>query len=132
MPLNCEIRKKNGHVVKVAWDDHTLNCFLSIGMSEGDPELWAKFFPEAKDNPDYFKRTNDEGVEYEIPMNFMAVPVYYLETKAPLWKQGKQTIQNDHTYMIAEGYEPTPMGANGADAKPFVFKKGWELGMWRT
>lgn len=95
MPLVTSI-KRNGKVVKVPWDDNVLNCFLSVGLQEGDPEFYNKVIGDMPITEMVFEH---EGTLYEKPVNFWDVPVYYLETKAPLWKEGKHKVQRPHKFL---------------------------------
>ena len=126
MPLNTRIKRK-GRVLKgIYWNDHMCNIFLTIGLSEGDPELWNK--DDSTPAADWF--FEHEGVIYEKPMNFMTVPVYYLETKAPLWKEGKHIVQKDHRFLNAK-----PIGKaadNEWENIEVIIKKGDVLEMWRS
>lgn len=110
MPLNCEVLR-DGKVRKMTWDYVTLNVMLTVGLMEGDPDTFEKLFGERELEPPRHGNIADTGV-------------YYLDTKAPLWKLGRHVVEQDYLYEIP--------AANGEGIFATIeFKKDDVLRMWR-
>jgi hypothetical protein len=78
----------------------------TAALKEGDPELE---FTEGK---------NFGGLPDGEWVDFSWVPIYYLKSKAPLIRYGKQTLLQRHVFDLG-------------DDKKFVLKPGDVLRAWR-
>ncbi len=87
MPLNISV-KRNGKPVKFTWDDVTLNCVLTAAIQESDPDL-------AYDGEKTFGNL-PEGKFVDLA----STGVYYIDTKCPLWKSGRLTLDRDHNWTF--------------------------------
>jgi hypothetical protein len=105
VPLNTLI-ENDGITQRYDWDEEGLNMFLTVGLWEGDPR---------------FEWRPGKTVSHWKPPNFLNVAltgVYYLGTKAKLWKHGRQILKKDYTFELPD--------------RTVMFKKGMVLKMWRT
>lgn len=120
MPLNTGVYRNGKRRTDLPWNggkgnlfergmrsEYLLNCFLTVGMIEGDPDLVITESGKAgKDlEPGTVVRLADTGV-------------YYIDTKSPLWKVGKLVLKQDHSF--------------GDEEERIEFKAGDELRMWRS
>jgi len=112
MPLNTQVLRDGEPVKGLPWSgflgETMLNIFLTVGLKEGDPELEyneGKTFGELEP-PDF--------------VNVAWSGVYYIDTKASLWKEGKQTLSRDYTFEWGPEVEFR-----------VELKKGDVLRMWR-
>lgn len=103
MPLVVEIIREGLHVKPPwGWTEQTLDVILTAALKEGDPDLEYK-----------------EGETFgNIPVgqyvNVSITGVYYIDTKAPLWKLGRQVLRED--FVVAD----------------FALRAGDEIKMWRS
>jgi len=112
MPLNTQVLRDGKPVKGLPWTgmegETMLNIFLTVGLTEGDPELVIA--------ADGRKAGEINAPEF---VNIAWTGVYYVNTKAPLWKKGRQVLTRDYTYDL--------------DPKLKIeLKKGDVLEMWRS
>lgn len=110
MPLEIQVIRK-GKPVQLLWDDVTLSCVLSAALQESDPEL------EYQPGKRFGDLKADEWVDFRMS------PIYYLDTKSPLWKKGTLTLNQAHSFFVLNP-EPT--------RKPIVLQSGDRIEMWRS
>lgn len=107
MPLEIQVTR-NGKAVPFVWDYTTLSCILSAVLKESDPEM----------------KYSDEGTFGELPegkyVDFRWAPIYYLNTKSPLWHRGSYTIRTHHLFDVV------------SDKKPIELKPDDEVTMYRS
>lgn len=125
MPLNTRVLR-NGKVRKdIPWGggdgdlfernyvaEFLLNAFLTTGLKEGDPELVY-----SRDSDGTERRVGD--LEPGKFLDLAMTGVYYIDTKSPLWREGRITCRDSHTYLEGTKYEVT-------------FRTGDVLEMWRS
>jgi hypothetical protein len=89
MPLEVQV-KRNRKPIDLVWDDITLDILLSCALKESDPDLE---YQEGKKFGDIeaptYVRVSDSGV-------------YYIDTKSPLWKQGRLVLKQEHRYEFGD------------------------------
>jgi len=108
MPLNVEVHR-DGKPVELNWDGQCLSFFLTTALKESDPEL------EYQDGKTFGSLTDGEWVDFGWN------PIYYLNTKSPLWSVGELTLTGDHSY---------PRNKDGSE--PVEFKAGDKFIMYRS
>ncbi len=112
MPLETEIIGVKGEIIQLTWDFVALSIMLTVGLREGDPDFKVKLL-----------RNEEETRIGDLPMDewidFSWQPIYYLNTKAPLWKVGEHKVQNNYEFKIN-------------DERTIILRKGYKLRMRRV
>lgn len=112
MPLETEIIGVKGEVVQLPWDLTMLSIMLTVGLREGDPDYKIVVAGD-----------EEESRIADIPMDkwidFSWAPIYYLNTKAPLWRKGEHIVQNNYEFKIN-------------DERTIILRKGYKLRMHRV
>jgi hypothetical protein len=109
MPLVTEVIR-DGEPVKYNWDQNTLNAFLTTALKESDPETISYLL-------------NGKELKPGHVIDFSWYPVYYIETRCPLWKTGKLVIANRYAYIATS--------QDGDFVSTIVFEPGDTFKMWR-
>lgn len=85
MPLNIEVLR-GGEARKLSWDYFTLSCCYTAALKEGDPEF------------EYAEGKKFGELEEGQWVDFSMAPIYYLDSKAPLLKNGRQVLHRTHKF----------------------------------
>lgn len=112
MPLETEIIGVKGEVVQLPWDFTTLSIMLTVGLREGDPDYKVTLVSDEEET-----RIGDLPMDKWIDFSWQ--PIYYLNTKAPLWTKGEHKVENNYEFKINE-------------ERTMIIRKGYKLRMRRV